>query len=97
MYYATGDLIKAEQICWETIELANEIGFMLRLLNFTNKLVLVYTANGHLHRSYRLIEETLTLLQKQGFQNHFSVLQLHFRKIELLYEWNRLEEFHSQV
>ena len=97
MYFATGNLIKAEKTCRETIELANEMDFILRQLHCTNKLILVHTANGHLHRSYQLIEETLSFLHKQGFQDYFAVLQLYFRKIELLYEWNQLEEYQRMV
>ena len=97
MYFATGDLIKAEQTCRETIELANAMDFILRLIHCTNKLILIHTANGHLHRSNQLIEETLSFLQKQGFQDYFAVLQLYFRKIELLYEWNQLEEYQRLV
>ena len=97
MYFVTGNLLKAEQTCLETIELANDMGIMLRLLHCTNKLILVHKVNGRLHRSYQLIDETFSLLQQQGFQYYFAVVQLSFRKIELLYEWNQLEEFQHLV
>ena len=93
MYYATGNLIKAEQTCLATIELAKEMGFTLRHLHSINKLILINKANGHLYRSHLLIEETLSFLEEQGFKNYFAATQLCFRKLELLYECNQLEDF----
>jgi ATP/maltotriose-dependent transcriptional regulator MalT len=93
MYYATGHLRRAEQTCQETIKLAKEMGFTLRHLHSINKLILVNKVNGHLYRSHQLIEETSSFLEEQGFNNYFAATQLCFRKLELLYEWNQLEEF----
>ena len=92
MYFATGQLLKAEQTCQETIELANRIGFTLRYLHAINKLVLVYKITGRLASIDRVLEESRSILQEKGQSNYFAALQLHFRKIELLYEWNRLDE-----
>jgi LuxR family maltose regulon positive regulatory protein len=97
MYYAAGNLIKAEQTCQETIELAKEMGFTLRHLHSINKLILVNNVNGHLYRSYQLIEETLSFLQEQGCNTYFAASQLRFRQIELCYEWNQLEELQRLV
>ena len=97
MYYATGDLRNAEQTCRETIAIAKEMGFTLRLLNAANKLIHVNNAFGRLSRSFQIIEETLLFLQDQGFQTYFATLQLDARKIELLYERNQLEEAHRLV
>ena len=93
MYYATGNLKRAEQTCQETIKLAKEMNVTLRHLHSINKLILVNKVNGHLYRSHQLIEETLLFLEEQGFKNYFAATQLCFRKLELLYEWNQLEEF----
>jgi len=97
MYFATGQIFKAEQTCLETIELAKKIGFTLRYLHAINKLVLVYKLTGYLASADRILEETELSLQSQGYGNYFAALQLYFRKIELLYERNRLDEVQSLV
>jgi LuxR family maltose regulon positive regulatory protein len=97
MYYATGNLHKAEQTCRATIDLANETGFTLRHLHAVNKLIMVNNVNGHLYRSYQLMEDTLSLLQARGIDHYFAASQLCFRKIQLLYEWNQLDDFQRLV
>jgi len=97
MYYATGRLPEAEETCQATIDLAREIGFPIRYFHAANKLFLIYMIMGRLSRSGRLIEESLSILQEQGFRNYFAAIQLQFRKIELFYEWNRLEEMQQMV
>jgi LuxR family maltose regulon positive regulatory protein len=97
MYFSTGQLLKAEQTCHETIELANRIGFTLRYLHAVDKLILIYRVTGRLTNFYRLLKESQSLLMEQGYSNYFAAVQLHIRKIELLYEWNRLEEVQPLV
>jgi LuxR family maltose regulon positive regulatory protein len=97
MYYVAGELLKTEQTCQETIELAKEIGFTLRHIHAVSKLALVDKTTGRLYRSYRLLEETLLLLQEQGLHQYFAASQLRYRLIGLLYEWDRLDEFQRLV
>jgi LuxR family maltose regulon positive regulatory protein len=92
MYFATGQLLRAEQTCWETIELANRIGFTLRYLHAVNKLILIYRITGRLVGADQILEESQATLQEQGCSNYFAAIQLRFRKIELLSERNRLAE-----
>jgi tetratricopeptide (TPR) repeat protein len=44
-----------------------------------------------------LIEDTLSFLETQGFNSYFAVSQLFLRKMEILYEWNQLDEFQRLV
>lgn len=97
MYFATGQLLKAEQTCQETIGLANELGFTLRYLHAVNKLILIYQEKGSLVSAYRILEEVQARLQEKGTSNYFAAAQLRFRKIEILYQWNRLDEAQSLV
>jgi LuxR family maltose regulon positive regulatory protein len=92
MYFATGQLLRAEQICRETMELANRIGFTLRYLHAVNKLVLIYQITGRLVSADQILEESQSTLQEQDSSHYFATIQLRFRKIELLYERNRLAE-----
>ena len=92
MYFATGQILKAEKTCLETIELTKRIGYTLRYLNSVNKLILVYQVTGHLTRADRAIEEAREYLERQGCKDYFAGLQLYFREIELLTERGRLEE-----
>jgi LuxR family maltose regulon positive regulatory protein len=97
MYFATGQIVKAEQTCLETIEFAKEIGFTLRYLHSFNKLMLIYKITGRLVIANQRIEETQSYLRGHGYSNYFAALQLYFRKIGLLYEWNRLDEVQNLV
>ena len=92
MYYATGQLTKAEQICRETITLADDIGFLLRRIHAANKFILIQKAYGHLASAYRFIQETQEFLQQRGRDHYLAAFQLSFRKLDLLFEWNRLDE-----
>jgi LuxR family transcriptional regulator, maltose regulon positive regulatory protein len=92
MYYATGQLVRAEQICLETIMLAGQIGFPLRYLHAVNKLILIYLATGQLARTGQTIAESHAFLEARGYHNYFVSLQLQFRKAELLFELNQLAE-----
>jgi LuxR family maltose regulon positive regulatory protein len=92
MYYATGQLARAEQICLETIVLADQIGFPLRYLHAVTKLILVYLATGQLARTGRTIAEAQTFLEGRGYHNFFVALQLQCRKAEFLFELNQLVE-----
>jgi LuxR family maltose regulon positive regulatory protein len=97
MYFSTGHLLKAEQTCHETIELANRIGFTLRYLHAVDKLILIYRVTGRLTKINRLLKESQSYLMELGYSNYFAAVQLHIRKIELLYEWNRLDEVQPLV
>lgn len=97
MFYSIGDLKKAEQASLEAVDLAKEMRFVLRLLHCTNKLILINNVYGNLNRSFQQIEETRTFLQQQGFSAYFAGLQLDFRKLELLYEWNQMGEFQQRL
>ncbi len=92
MYFSTGQLRKAEQTCQQTIELAHRIGFTLRYIHAINKLIFIYMVTGRLARCDQKLDETQSVLREQGNSNYFAALQLYFRRIELLYEWNRLDE-----
>lgn len=92
MYFSTGQIYKVEQTCLDTIALAEEIGFTLRYVHSINKLVLVYKVTGRLVLADQTLEATQSYLRGHGYSHYFAVLQLYFRKIELLYEWNRLED-----
>jgi LuxR family maltose regulon positive regulatory protein len=92
MYFATGQIQKAEKTCLETIELSKRIGYTLRYLHSVNKLILVFQVTGQLTRADRAIEEAREYLERQGCKDYFAGLQLYFREIELLTERGRFEE-----
>ncbi len=96
-YFTDGDLVKAEQINLETISISKEIGFTLRLLHGTNKLAFVYKTSGQLQRCYRLIKDTLTFLKEQGLDGYFAACAMHCRLVDLLYEWDELEEAGREI
>ncbi len=92
MFYATGQLARAEQICLETIVLAGQIGFPLRYLHAVNKLILIYLATGRLARTTQTIADAQEFLDGRGYHDYFVALQLQFRRTELLFELNHLAE-----
>lgn len=92
MYYACGELDKTEQNCLETLRISKEIGFTLRYLHAVNKLAYVYKTTGQLRRSFRLLQETLSLLQEQGQPNHFAAGVVYCRLMDVLHEWDRIAE-----
>jgi LuxR family maltose regulon positive regulatory protein len=92
MYYAAGELDLAEQTCLETIRAAQEVGFNLRYIHAYNKLGYVYLAKGRLHHAYRVLQAALSHMQQQGLGHYFAVGVLYCRLIDVLYEWNQLDE-----
>ena len=52
----------------------------------------MYITSGQLQRCYRLIQDTLTDLQEQGLANYFAATAMHCRLVDLLYEWDQIEE-----
>jgi ATP/maltotriose-dependent transcriptional regulator MalT len=92
MYFTTGQISRAEQTCLETIELAKKIGFTLRYLHAINKLILIYKITGRLTRAARMLEEAELMLREEESHNYFAALQLYFRRLELLYEKNQLDD-----
>jgi LuxR family maltose regulon positive regulatory protein len=97
MYYTVGELGKAEETALETIRLSREIGFFLRYIHAVNKLASVYRARGQLSRTFQLLKDVLAFFSQQGLANYSVTKILRCRLVELLYEWNRIEEIERLV
>jgi LuxR family transcriptional regulator, maltose regulon positive regulatory protein len=93
MYYVVGELARAEEAALETIRASREIGFHVRHIHAVNKLAFVYQTSGQLQRSHRLLQETLAFFKEQGLGRYAVLHILHCRLMDLLYEWNRMEDF----
>jgi LuxR family maltose regulon positive regulatory protein len=97
MYYVVGELSRAEETSMETIRLSREIRFTLRHIHAANKLANVYRTRGQLHRSHQLLLDTLAFFEQQGLARYSVLHILRCRLVDLLYEWNRLEEIERLV
>lgn len=97
MYYVVGELNMAEESALETIRLSKEIGFYLRHVHAVNKLAHVYRTRGQLHRSYQFLQETLAFFNRQGFARYAVTQLLRCRMVDLLYEWNWIDEIENLI
>jgi len=96
-YFTDGNMAQAEQANLDTIRISKEIEFTLRQLHGANKLAYVYKTTGQLQRCYRLIQEQLTYLQEQGLAGYFATGGIRCRLVDLLYEWDQLDEARSRI
>ena len=96
-YFTDGEMAKAEQANLETIHISKEIRFTLRQLHGANKLAYVYITTGQLQRCYRHIQDQLAYLQAQGLAGYFAAGGIRCRLVDLLYEWDQLEEARGRI
>lgn len=89
-YYASGDLLAAEQLL---LEATRETGHGRPLNLFAaGKLAELYEMQGQLRKTGRLFRDVFQILAQRG--NHSSLIHvlMQTRQAALLYEWNRLAE-----
>jgi len=97
MYYAVGELDRAEEVSQATITAAEEIGFDVRHIHALNKLAHTYSTRGQLYSAQRLLLESIAFFERQGLSRYPVLHMLRCRLMDLLYEWNQIEEIEHQV